>query len=99
MTIRSSPSGSLAAQRGLDDGGNLGAVMKPLRWILVEASLRQPKNRCWCIARQLRPLRIAVENGLHDLRCRVARECTAAHQHLDEHAPERPDVRLSFGRF
>ena len=67
-------------------------IAQPPRRILLQAPSQQITNPAGRLRRQSVPVGLAADDSREDIRERPARERLAARQHLEQHAPERPDV-------
>jgi hypothetical protein len=68
-------------------------IAEPTRRILLQASSQQLANRGRCSRRQLRHVRICLEQRREHFCEILSLERARARQHFVEHAAERPDVR------
>ena len=74
-------------------------IAQPAARILVETAFEQPPHTGRDRHRQRVPRRLPIEDGDDGVRDGFALECALACQHLEQHAPERPDVSPLVDRF
>ncbi len=96
-TTRSLGDGPLLSDRSVehvvDHQTRVGDVVQAILRVALEAAAQQPPDRRRYLRRQRSQVDLALQHPGERLGHRVALEQAPAGEHLEEHHPERPDVR------